>query len=631
MAENPYQALSGQLSARFSAVKNRSKEYLRESFVFDPSIRRKVDPTAVATSDQPITTRGLPVQKDYILLQLKPTAAPNAVDQLLDKYRLTVQSGVPEIGLLVVKIGDDTPAMVTARAAATSGGERPTTAINLKALRNTIASLREETIVREAAVNTLLDRKSVPQSTDGEGHYRDGTLHFWDWREGTGTPAANDRDGNWGQKFVDFPQAWNFENAILARGDNAVHVGVLDVGFNQHEDLQFVVSPVTPLQVDDHGNHVAGIIAADGTNDSGVNGGTPFARLTVCSAEVLGGATEIPGIFPVLSDVIASLVQFMRGTDDVRVINISLGYNWVPNYGRNPNTDLQIKELVRSHGTIVRAIADIAADKGIILVCAAGNDSSPPTFPNIEAQFSSPFNWAGLNAGLSDAPAENIIVVEAIDRGGVIARFSNIHGCISAPGVKILSTVAFDSFGAPASDAYAAYNGTSMAAPQVTALIALMYAYNPDLTIDDVVEILGVQNANRPASVTPAPVINAFEALVACRDRSLKDLADLNNDDSVNMADFTIFRDALRQVEGAAGVTPTDLNGDGVIVPSPQAPANAPPESVYPRADLNGSGKLSRDPVDVRKVKGKDLSDLGVMMEAWEDSNVPAADLPGRL
>ena len=29
-----------------------------------------------------------------------------------------------------------------------------------------------------------------------------------------------------------------------------------------HEDLQFVVSPVTPLQTDDHGNHVQGIIAA---------------------------------------------------------------------------------------------------------------------------------------------------------------------------------------------------------------------------------------------------------------------------------------------------------------------------------------------------------------------------------
>lgn len=63
-----------------------------------------------------------------------------------------------------------------------------------------------------------------------------------------------------------------------------------------------------------------------------------------------------------------------------------------------------------------------------------------------------------------------------------------------------------------------------------------------------------------------------------------------------------------------------DLNRDG------QVDAN---ENVFPRSDLNGDGELSRD--GRRMIKGKMLTDLGVMKEAWQDTQVNKKDLDSLL
>ncbi len=615
-----YSGLAKKLQ-RYPEVRSSSRDYLNRQFVYDPSLRRPAGETAEATSGlQGFGYKGLPIQKDLLLLQLRPDADVGSLDELLSKYDLTPRSGIPEIGLLVVEMGPKTPAKVAARAATEAAPEAQGT--DVRALKETVQALRQEPIVRMAAVNTLLSPSVVPRPSASIGTDVQGKIFRVEWPDNSTVPVPQRRDGCWGQKAVRFPAAWNFNDAIRVRGSTAIRVGVVDVGFALHEDLAFDVSPVTPLAVNDHGNHVAGIIGAKFDNGLGVNGGAPFVRVTVCTARTVTGVTELPAIYPVISDVIASLVQFILNTPDLKAINLSLGYNWVPNLSRNPNTDAQIEDLVKSHGVIVRAIADLAAERDMILVSAAGNDTRAG-FPDIRAEFASPFNWAALNRGISDRPARNIIVVESIGRTGAISPFSNVRGCLSAPGEQILSTVAHDDLGQVAADRYAVMNGTSMAAPQVTALIALMYAYNPELTMDQVLGILDVRDHNRPAATTPAPTIDAFEALLRCRDRSLNDLADLNNDGRVDMGDFRLFRAAVRQVEGrAAAAERADLNGDGVIWED---------ENVWPRADLNGSGRLSREPGDRRRVKGEDLSDLEVMMKVWEDASVPANQLPTML
>jgi subtilisin family serine protease len=595
-AQDDYRKLSSVLAARYPQVKNKSRNYLSTDFVRDRSIRREFDASALATSTVPDSVRGLPVQRDIILLQLRPDAKAEQANALLRKYDLNVLSGIGEIGLLIVERG----AVPTSSVAAATSVDRSQE--GLGALKQTISGLVGEPIVRTAAANTPLGTAWTPNPSTGAGLDFGGKSFKWDWNEGPGTPEASNTDGNWGQKAVRFPAAWNFNETIArGRGTNAVKVGILDVGFAPHEDLNFVAAAFAPMRSHDHGDHVTGIIAAKFNDGIGVDGGCPFAGVTVCTAADLGGGAGVQGMQMILSDVIATLVELILQSPDLKVINLSLGYNWVPNFQRNPNNDKDIQNIVRSHGVIMRSIADLAAERKILLVCAAGNDSGA-AFPDIDAQWSSPFNWAARNQGISPTPAQNILVIESVGRSGDRSPFSNVNGHLAAPGEDILSAIA------QPRDGYGVESGTSMATPQVTALIAQMYAYNPGLAPDQVVDIL-----KRTATPAPggrhAPTIDAFAAVLECYngDRPLRDLADLTGDGQVNMADFEVFRTALLQAE--------------------QDPAH----NVWPRADLNGSKRLSRNPTDRRSVKGVELSDLEVMMRVWQDKTITADQLPGKL
>ena len=163
------------------------------------------------------------------------------------------------------------------------------------------------------------------------------------------------------------------------------------------------------------------------------------------------------------------------------------------------------------------------------------------------AAWSSPLNYLALVADPSRDARTNIIVVESINARGERSRFSNGYGNISAGGELILGlSVASDAY--PRN--YTVLSGTALAAAQVSGLIAHMYAYAPELTPDRVLDILDVRTANRPARRAPAPPIDAFDAMLRCRERAYKDLADLNADEKVDRRDFELFRDALQRRRG---------------------------------------------------------------------------------
>ena len=94
--QDRYRELSNILAARYPVVKNQSRAYLNKEFLHDPAIRHPLGPAAFATSNLPDTVRGLPIQQDIILLQLKPAASAEQTDVLLRKYDLSVASGVRE-------------------------------------------------------------------------------------------------------------------------------------------------------------------------------------------------------------------------------------------------------------------------------------------------------------------------------------------------------------------------------------------------------------------------------------------------------------------------------------------------------------------------------------------------------
>jgi serine protease len=206
-----------------------------------------------------------------------------------------------------------------------------------------------------------------------------------------------------------------------------------------------------------HGTHVAGTIAAVTNNSTGVAGVAFGAR--VVPARVLGRCGGYT------SDIADAMIWASGGTvsgvpanaNVARVISLSLG-----GQGACDTTTQNAINSARSRGTVV--------------VIAAGNE-------NQNAANVSPANCSG------------VIVVAAVNRSGSHAYYSNFGSVVdvAAPGGDIRSS---DSNGVlstlntgtttPGSDTYAWYQGTSMATPHVSGVVALMLAKNSSLTPDDV-------------------------------------------------------------------------------------------------------------------------------------------------
>ncbi len=206
-----------------------------------------------------------------------------------------------------------------------------------------------------------------------------------------------------------------------------------------------------------HGTHVAGTIAGVTNNATGVAGIAFNAK--VQPVRVLGkcgGST---------ADITDAIIWASGGTvagvaanpTPARVINMSLGGG-----GACSRTEQAAINSARSRGTVV--------------VVAAGNEAQ-------DVANSSPANCAG------------VVAVAATGRTGKRASYSNFGTGVdlAAPGGDgrdgVISTVNAGKT-VPAGDAFAAFQGTSMATPHVAAVAALMLSVNAALTPDQVENLL---------------------------------------------------------------------------------------------------------------------------------------------
>src|SRR5207244_10026037 len=165
----------------------------------------------------------------------------------------------------------------------------------------------------------------------------------------------------------------------------------------------------------------------------------------------------------------------------------------------------------------------------------------------VGAENSGDFIWAGEH-WISSAP-DPVIAVEAIgtdapntpDPSLARASFSNMGGDISAPGVGIVNT--------DVGGGYTIMQGTSMAAPQVTAAISYLLAYDPSLTIEGVKDAL-LDWTNSDTSGGASSRLDLFASLMSLPGAA-KDLVDVNDrtvdgaknesiqpDHVINMKDF---------------------------------------------------------------------------------------------
>jgi serine protease len=282
---------------------------------------------------------------------------------------------------------------------------------------------------------------------------------------------------------INLPAAWD-----KATGEGVV-VAVIDTGFRPHADLAANLLPgfdfISSATVANdgggrdsdasdpgdftaagecaagdpafdsswHGTHVAGTVAAITNNGIDVAGVAFNAKVQPLRAlGKCGGFT---------SDIADAIRWAAGGTvsgvpanpTPARVINLSLGGS-----GACLNT-------------YRNAIAD-ARSRGAVLVIAAGNEA-------VDAANSTPANCPG------------VISVAAVGRNGGIAGYSNFGTGVdlAAPGGNgrdfVLSTINAGQT-APAGDSLGFFQGTSMAAPHVAGVAALMLSVNAALTPDDV-------------------------------------------------------------------------------------------------------------------------------------------------
>lgn len=199
-----------------------------------------------------------------------------------------------------------------------------------------------------------------------------------------------------------------------------------------------------------HGTHVAGIIGAVRNNGVGVDG--------VASAIHLMPVRAVPNGDERDKDVANALRYAVENGADV--INMSFGKKYSP------------------HKEVVDVAVQYADSMGVLMVHAAGNDGANVDSTN---NYPSPSYQAGGEAQLW-------IEVGASSWKGdtqLPAPFSN-YGAervdVFAPGQAIYST-------AP-NDTYERNGGTSMAAPMVSGLAALIMAYYPSLTADEIRSII---------------------------------------------------------------------------------------------------------------------------------------------
>jgi cell wall-associated protease len=245
-----------------------------------------------------------------------------------------------------------------------------------------------------------------------------------------------------------------------------------------------------------HGTHVAGIIGAKRNNKIGVDGVADNVKIMIIRAVPDGDEHDKD---------IALAIRYAVD-NGAQVINMSFGKSFSPE-------KKWVDEAV-----------EYAKSKDVLLVHAAGNDhkniDSTWNFPSatFKENGKKATNWISVGASGDET------IDQKSDFYPLVAGFSNYgkkEVDVFAPGVKIYSTV-------PGGNNYANAQGTSMAAPVVTGLAALILEYYPNLSAAQVKYVIensttvpsfdvNVPDSDKKVKLSEISrsggVVNAYEAL----------------------------------------------------------------------------------------------------------------------
>ena len=307
-------------------------------------------------------------------------------------------------------------------------------------LTSTLEEFQKSENVRYAEKNFLVHSNLVVAGGIGAQSVPNDPSFQWHLNQ------SNDADIDAYEAWPVISSAGSMKIAILDTGVRRSHEDILP-NFNTNIQIDFVNDDALADDDNGHGTHVAGIAAAQGGNGLGGTGVAQDAELI--AGKVLPGSGQGGD----LSDLVLGIDWAVN--QGAKVINLSLG---------------------TPPGAVARpqCLADAinnARNSKVVVVVAAGNDgSNNDTAAVYPANFSTEF--------------DNVITVAASTESDALAYFSNFGSAsvnLAAPGVNIFST-----FNA-SNDSYISKPGTSMAAPIVAGMAALIETHftdnNPAKTI----------------------------------------------------------------------------------------------------------------------------------------------------
>ena len=370
-------------------------------------------------------------------------------------------------------------------------------------------------------------------------------------------------DLQWHYPAIALQDAW----AVEPGTSNAVTVAVLDTGYQTHADLDGIWLPgydFVNLDADatdggdpldsfvSHGTHVSGTIAMRTANAplvAGVSRGASILPVKVLSDEGSGS--------------FESIIAGMVWASGLSVPGYTYPVGWVIPDNLNPARvmNMSLGGRVGACPEEMAVITEYLASQDVIVVVSAGNDSQP-------TDMFAPANCPG------------VITVGATGPYDARAYYSNFgsHVDVSAPGgdfdysyigewsggyypTGVLSTSKVNG-----ADNYLWFQGTSMAAPHVTGVAALLLADDPSRSYDDVYDAItttavpiSAEKCDRPSgSECGAGLLDANAALGGAPSASWADApaasvglwacttADCNDVDLLDPADVEIDVDLTR-------------------------------------------------------------------------------------
>jgi thermitase len=241
----------------------------------------------------------------------------------------------------------------------------------------------------------------------------------------------------WGPQEINTPSAWD-----VTTGSSTSVVAIIDTGVSaSHPDFGSKIltgtNCVTPAgSTDDdngHGTHVAGIAAAIGDNSIGI-----------------AGISWLSSILP---------IKVLDASGAGSAFDIACGLNFAARFAAATPGDQVVANMSLgglAYSQMLKDAVDLAISDNVVVIAAAGNDG--------KATVRFPAGYPGVMA------------VGATDPTNARAVFSSYGSQLSvvAPGVDIYSTLPGATYGYK--------TGTSMAAPHVSGVAALVRAKNPTFT-----------------------------------------------------------------------------------------------------------------------------------------------------